>query len=67
MSVALGGGNGCVPQELLDDANVGSVTEEQRRHRVTQHVRSYVPLNAGLSPQLGDDLRHSLSFREPLS
>ena len=64
VGVTLGGGNGCVPQKLLYHSDIRAVAQQQRRYCMPQHVRSYMPLNLGLSAQLRDDISDSLG-REP--
>src|SRR5205807_8703423 len=63
MSVALGGGNGGVSQEFLDNADVHAIAKQQRGHGMAQHVRSNVPFNSGLLTQLGDYVGNSLGCK----
>jgi hypothetical protein len=48
MRVPLGGGDGCVTQELLDHSNVRAIPQKQCCNRVPQHVWCDVPLYPGL-------------------
>src|SRR5438270_390399 len=51
-------------EELLHHTNIRAIPEQQRRHRVAQHVRSHVPPDTRLPAQLGDDVSNPLG-REP--
>lgn len=50
--VALGGGNRGVAEELLDDAEVGAVVEEEGRGGVAEHVGCDVALDSGGAGQI---------------
>src|SRR5437588_3176681 len=59
--VALGRGDGGMPEEFLYYPDVYAVSQEECRHGVAQHVRRHVPLYPRLLTEARDDVRDTLS------
>jgi hypothetical protein len=66
MRVPLRCGDRCMSKEFLYHTNIDAILKKQCRHRMAQHVRGYMSLDSGLTPQLSDYVCNALG-RKSLS